>query len=141
MVASGSSPARLADGPGEPVAALLARYGGSPHALVQILREAQLQHGRLPRAMLGELADGRGLTLAHVEGVATFYRFFHTRPVGEYRVLFSDNIIDRMRGNVSLLDELRQRLGVERGKTRADGRVSVDFCSCTGLMRSRERLC
>jgi [NiFe] hydrogenase diaphorase moiety large subunit len=33
---------RLADVPGDPVAALLARYGGSPHALVQILREAQV---------------------------------------------------------------------------------------------------
>ncbi|WP_176060103.1 NAD(P)H-dependent oxidoreductase subunit E [Paraburkholderia sp. BCC1876] len=133
MVASASSLARLADVPGEPVAALLARYGGSPYALVQILREAQVQHGWLPRPMLGDLSDGLGLTLAHVEGVATFYRFFHTSPVGDYRVLFSDNITDRMLGNVSLLDDLCQRLGVERGKTRADGRVSVDFCSCTGL--------
>jgi [NiFe] hydrogenase diaphorase moiety large subunit len=79
--------------------------------------------------MLGDLAVGLGLTLAHVEGVATFYRFFHTRPVGEYRVLFSDNITDRTLGNVSLLGELCQRLGVERGETRADGRVSVDFGS------------
>jgi len=133
MVALGSSPAGLADMSSEPLAALLTRYGGSPHALVQILREAQLQHGWLPRPMLADLADGLGLTLAHVEGVATFYRFFHTRPVGEYRVLFSDNITDRMLGNVSLLDALCQRLGVERGKMRADGRVSVDFCSCTGL--------
>jgi [NiFe] hydrogenase diaphorase moiety large subunit len=128
-----TGPAQLVNVPGDPIAALLARHGNNPHALVQILREAQLQHGWLPRDMLGELADGLGLTLAHVEGVATFYRFFHTSPVGEYRVLFSDNITDRMLGNASLLDDLCQRLGVERGKMRADGRVSVDFCSCTGL--------
>jgi [NiFe] hydrogenase diaphorase moiety large subunit len=128
-----TGPAQLVNVPGDPIAALLARHGNNPHALVQILREAQLQHGWLPRDMLGELADGLGLTLAHVEGVATCYRFFHTSPVGEYRVLFSDNITDRMLGNASLLDDLCQRLGVERGKMRADGRVSVDFCSCTGL--------
>jgi [NiFe] hydrogenase diaphorase moiety large subunit len=133
MVAFASSLARIVEVPGDSVAVLLERYGGRPHALVQILREAQVQHGWLPRALLGDLADGLGLTLAHVEGVATFYRFFHTRPVGEYRVLFSDNITDRMLRNVSLLDELCQLLGVKRGETRADGRVSVDFCSCTGL--------
>jgi len=48
-------------------------------------------------------------------------------------VLFSDNITDRMLGNAALLANLCQRLRVERGRMRADGRVSVDFCSCTGL--------
>jgi len=38
-----------------------------------------------------------------------------------------------MQGNAPLLADLCQRLGVEPGQMRADGRVSVDFCSCTGL--------
>ena len=112
---------------------LLLRYGRDPNALVQILGEAQIQHTWLPRELLGYLADVLGLTLAHIEGVATFYRFFHTSPVGEFRVLFSDNITDRMLGNAALFNDLCHRLGVERGQMRADGRVSIDFCSCTGL--------
>jgi len=117
----------------EPIESLVSRYACDPHALVQILREAQARHTWLPRDMLSYVASALGLTLAHVEGVATFYRFFHTQPVGEYRVLFSDNITDRMQGNAPLLADLCQRLGVEPGQMRADGRVSVDFCSCTGL--------
>src|SRR5471030_2037782 len=117
----------------EPIESLVSRYACDPHALVQILREAQARHTWLPRDMLSFVASTLGLTLAHVEGVATFYRFFHTQPVGEYRVLFSDNITDRMQGNAALLADLCQRLGVEPGQMRADGRVSVDFCSCTGL--------
>jgi len=117
----------------EPIESLVSRYACDPHALVQILREAQARHTWLPRDMLSYVASALGLTLAHVEGVATFYRFFHTQPVGEYRVLFSDNITDRMQGNAALLADLCQRLGVEPGQMRADGRVSVDFCSCTGL--------
>jgi len=117
----------------EPIESLVSRYACDPHALVQILREAQARHTWLPRDMLSYVASTLGLTLAHVEGVATFYRFFHTQPVGEYRVLFSDNITDRMQGNAALLADLCQRLGVEPGQMRADGRVSVDFCSCTGL--------
>ena len=100
-MATGPGLAQFADVPGDAINSLLARHRGNPHALVQILREAQVQHGWLPRAMLADLAEGLGLTLAHVEGAATFYRFFHTSPVGEYRVLFSDNITDRMLGNVS----------------------------------------
>ncbi len=112
---------------------LIARYAAAPHALVQILREAQALHGWLPRELLAEIADALGLTLAHVQGVAGFYRFFHTRPVGAYRVLFSNNITDRMLGNEALMRDLCQRLGVTRGQVRADGRVSVTTASCTGL--------
>ena len=117
----------------EAIESLVSHYACDPHALLQILRDAQAQHTWLPRDMLSYVASALGLTLAHVEGVATFYRFFHTQPVGEYRVLFSDNITDRMHGNAALLADLCQRLGVEPGHMRADARVSVDFCSCTGL--------
>jgi [NiFe] hydrogenase diaphorase moiety large subunit len=73
------------------------------------------------------------LRLAHVQGVAGFYRFLHTRPVGTYRVLFSNNITDRMLGNEALMRDLCERLGVTRGQVRADGRVSIELASCTGL--------
>jgi [NiFe] hydrogenase diaphorase moiety large subunit len=127
----------LSNGPGTPrheaIDAVLARWGRDKHALVQVLREVQAPLGWLPRTSLAFIADELGLTLAHVEGVATFYRFFHTQPTGEYRVLFSDNVTDRMQGSVGLLADLCKRLGIEHGQVRADGRVSVDTCSCTGL--------
>jgi len=103
------------------------------HSLVQLLREAQAEHGWLPRPLLAQLAAELGLTLAHVEGVASFYRFFHLRPVGRYRILFSDNITDRMLGSEALMAELCERLRVRPGAVREDGRVSVAPTSCTGL--------
>ncbi|KEY59667.1 NAD(P)H-dependent oxidoreductase subunit E [Serratia sp. DD3] len=117
----------------EDIEAILVKHRHDKHALVQILREVQESIGWLPRQLLKFVAAELGVTLAHVEGVATFYRFFHTKPVGEYRVLFSDNITDRMQGSVELLADLCARLQIERGQVRADGRVSVDTCSCTGL--------
>jgi len=101
--------------------------------LVQILRQAQAAYTWLPRELLGYLSKKLHLPLAHIEGVATFYRFLHTGPIGQYRVLFSDNITDRMEGNAALLNDLCRRLKVKRGVMRDDGRVSIDFCSCTGL--------
>jgi [NiFe] hydrogenase diaphorase moiety large subunit len=124
-----SVPSRAAPDAG----ALLARHRHDPHALVQILRELQAQHGWLPRQALAEVAAGLGLTLAHVQGVAGFYRFFHTRPVGEYRILFSDNVTDRMLGSEALMADLCRRLGVAPGRVAEDGLVSVESTSCTGL--------
>ena len=109
------------------------RHGANPHALVQILREVQACEGWLSRGVLARLAGELQLSLAQVEGVASFYRFFHTRPVGRYRILFSDNITDRMLGSVALMADLCARLAVDPGPTRADGLVSVDRSSCTGL--------
>ena len=104
-----------------------------PNSLVQLLREAQAEHGWLPRPLLAALAQELGLTLAHVEGVASFYRFLHLQPVGRLRILFSDNITDRMLGSEALMADLCARLGVQPGVMRADGRVSVAAASCTGL--------
>jgi len=115
------------------IGALLQRYGHDRHALVQMLRELQAGQGWLPQPALAELADGLGLTLAQVQGVAGFYRFFHTRPAGEYRILFSDNVTDRMLGSEALMADLCRRLGVAPGRVGEDGLVSVDRTSCTGL--------
>ena len=112
---------------------VLTRHGRDPHALVQILRETQEQTGCLSRDILGVVARELKLSLAHVEGVAGFYRFFHTRPVGRLRVLFSDNITDRMLGSEALMADLCARLGIAPGQVSADGLVSVDRTSCTGL--------
>jgi [NiFe] hydrogenase diaphorase moiety large subunit len=112
---------------------LLQRHGRDPHALVQVLRELQAAWGWLPREALATLATALGLTLAQVEGVAGFYRFFHTRPVGRYRLLFSNNITDQMLGGQRLMDELCGLLGVAPGEVRGDGQVSVAQASCTGL--------
>jgi len=113
---------------------VLDRHHADPHALVQMLREVQvLQGGHLARDTLIGLADALGLSLAHVEGVAGFYRFFHLQPVGRYRILFSDNITDRMLGSEALLADLCARLGVAPGEVRRDGLASVDRTSCTGL--------
>ena len=62
-----------------------------------------------------------------------FYAFFYDKPRGAYRLLISDNITDRMQGNQELFERLLGRFGVKRGEVSADGLVSVDLTSCTGM--------
>lgn len=113
--------------------ALLARHHHDSTRLVQVLREAQEAEGWLSPQTLQAIADGLKLPLARVQGTATFYSFLYTRPVGEYRVLWSDNISDRMLGSAELMQSMCKALWLEPGKVSEDGLVSVDATSCTGL--------
>ena len=112
---------------------ILERHGHDGTRLVQILREVQDALGWLSPQTLSAIADGIGWARARVESTAGFYSFFHTRPLGEYRILFSDNITDRMQGNRELMRSLCQKLWLEPGHVSEDGLVSVDTTSCTGL--------
>ncbi len=115
------------------VAQAVKRRGRDPGRLLQVLIDTQERIGHLPPAALTRVATELGLPRSTVEGVAGFYSFLYREPVGRYRILFSDNITDRMLDNSALMDALCAKLWVERGKVSEDGLVSIDTTSCTGM--------
>ena len=112
---------------------VLTRHGGDPGRLVQILRDVQAQYGWVAPEAIEVLAERLGLAIGAVESTLDFYSFLSREPTGAYRILFSDNITDRMLGNHAIFDHMARRLGVERGVVSADGLVSIDYTSCTGM--------
>ena len=111
----------------------VARWRHDPTRLLQVLREVQEALNHVPPRALSLIARLLRLPLSRVKGVAGFYSFLSTEPWGRYRVLFSDNVTDRMQGSERLLAEMCHRLWVEPGKVSEDGLVSVATTSCTGL--------
>ena len=71
--------------------------------------------------------------MTQVDSVVQFYSFLYDQPRGRYRILFSDNITDRMLGSLTLFEHMLKRLKLKRGEVSADGAVSVDLTSCTGM--------
>lgn len=112
---------------------VITKHGRDATRLLQILIELQQALGYLPPAGISAVAAGLDLPRARVEGVAGFYSFLHLEPVGEYRILFSDNITDRMLGSLELREALCRKLWVEQGKLSEDGLISIDVTSCTGM--------
>ncbi len=104
---------------------IVTRWDHDPTGLVQILREVQEEFGYLPAPAAVEIARLLRIPYSRVTGVASFYSFMALEPRGSYRLLFSDNITDRMAGNERLMDALCHRLWVEPGKVSEDGLVSV----------------
>jgi [NiFe] hydrogenase diaphorase moiety large subunit len=112
---------------------ILSQWGHDPTGLVQVLREVQEEFGCLPRPALALIARLLRIPYSRVTGVASFYSFLVVDPHGAYRVLFSDNITDRMAGSEHLMEAMCHRLWVEPGKVSEDGLVSVGRTSCTGM--------
>ncbi len=112
---------------------ILSRYRHHANDLLQILREAQEYYGYIHSDAIDYLSGQLKLPRARIEGVAGFYSFLHLQPRGQYRVLFSDNITDRMLGNEALMEAMCHQLWLQPGKVSEDGLVSIAMTSCTGM--------
>ncbi|MDO8311407.1 MAG: NAD(P)H-dependent oxidoreductase subunit E [Sideroxyarcus sp.] len=112
---------------------IIGGYGNDATNLLQILIEVQECTGYIPPSAVSFLATKLAIPRARIESVASFYSFLHLQPHGEYRVLFSDNITDRMLGSQALLDRMCQQLWLQPGKVSEDGLVSIATTSCTGM--------
>jgi [NiFe] hydrogenase diaphorase moiety large subunit len=112
---------------------LLSARGGNPEHLLQYLIAVQHAFSHVPEAALERLSETLGVTRTQIRAAVDFYAFLHAAPRGDFDILFSDNITDRMLGNQRLMGLLCERLGVKPGESRADGRLTVDLTSCTGM--------
>jgi [NiFe] hydrogenase diaphorase moiety large subunit len=101
--------------------------------VLQMLRNLQLEHNGISDADVDELAEGLNLPRTKIHALIDFYSFLHRKPRGRYDIYFSDSITDHMLGSRESAAALCDALGVQPGVPRADGLVTVDFTSCTGL--------
>ncbi|ODT84823.1 MAG: NADP oxidoreductase [Nitrosomonadales bacterium SCN 54-20] len=115
------------------IALLCEQHGCEPRRLLQILIEVQEIYTFIPPQAITAIARHLPLPRVSVEGVAGFYSFLSLEPAGQYRILFSDDVTDRMLGNEELTRHFCNKLWLEPGKVSEDELVSADFTSCTGM--------
>ncbi|NOQ90823.1 MAG: NADP oxidoreductase, partial [Gammaproteobacteria bacterium] len=115
------------------ITGLLSDTGNAPDRLLQYLCAIQQSYSHLPEKAVELLANSLHIPAMQIFGVIDFYAFLHRQARGDFDILFSDSITDRMLGSLSLLDNLCKRLNIKPGQPSADGRVTVDVTSCTGI--------
>jgi len=101
--------------------------------LLRILHAIQGRYHYIPEAAIEQLAAILNIARTQIIGVIEFYSFFHLTARGRYELLISDSITDHLLGKHSLTDYLSEKLHLALGEVRADGVVSLDNTSCTGL--------
>lgn len=112
---------------------LVSEAENTPELLLQYLCTVQSLYSYIPERIVHLLADRLDIPHVKIFGVVDFYAFLHREARGDFDILFSDSITDRMLGNQVLIDSLCMKLGVDLGKPRNDERVTVDVASCTGI--------
>jgi [NiFe] hydrogenase diaphorase moiety large subunit len=116
-----------------PLTSIVQRNGRDPTRLLQILGQAQQVSDWISPEVIAVVGRELKIPAARIRSVAEFYSFLYTKPRGKYRILFSDNITDRMLGSIGLIEHMGNRLKLKPGQVSDDGLVSLDLTSCTGM--------
>ena len=111
---------------------LLTRFPQKDSALLPALYLIQDEKGYVSEESMSYVAEKIGLSPVFVAGVVTFYTMFHTRPVGRHHIQVCRTLPCALRGSVSIVEHLKQRLGIEAGESTPDGRFSLVEVECLG---------
>ncbi|MBR1563465.1 MAG: NADH-quinone oxidoreductase subunit NuoE [Ruminococcus sp.] len=111
---------------------VIAKHRGQPGGLMPTLQEAQGIYGYLPIEVQTKIADGLGVSLSEVFGVATFYSQFSLTPKGEHVCSVCLGTACYVKGSDKILEALEKKLGIKAGECTADGKFSIESCRCVG---------
>lgn len=100
--------------------------------LMGVMQEAQGIYGYLPMEVQQMIADGMGVPLEKVYGVATFYAQFALSPKGEYNISVCLGTACYVKGSGDIFDKLQELLGIGADECTPDGKFSLTACRCIG---------
>ena len=111
---------------------ILENYPQEKDRLIGVLNDVQERFGYVPREAQEEISKHLGLSLAEIYGVITFYSRFTLEPKGKYKISVCLGTACFVKGSQAIFDRAKERLGIEPGKTTADGLFSLDDVRCVG---------
>ena len=100
--------------------------------LLERLKEVQNRYGYLLGESLVEIAKSLGLPLSEVYGVATFYSFLSTKPLGRNIIRICKCLPCFLKGSDIIVESVKKELGIKPGETTPDGRFSFELTNCIG---------
>ena len=91
-------------------------------ASIDALNTVQQSRGWVSDGAIDAIAAVLGIPASDVDGVATFYNRIYRRPVGRHVISVCDSVGCYLTGYEDVKAELQKQLGIEYGRTTADGR-------------------
>ncbi len=112
---------------------IIEKYREEKTPLLSILQEIQKRWRYLPGDVLGYVSQKLDVPSSVIWGVATFYSFLETKPVGEYVIRVCCSAPCHVNGSVDVLEALQKELGIKEGETSRDGKFTLEMASCLGV--------
>ena len=111
---------------------VIAKHKDQPGATMPVLQEVQAIYGYLPEEVQIMVAEGLGIPLTEVYGIASFYSQFALNPKGEYKVSGCMGTACYVKGAGAVLDRVCEVLDCQPGSITKDGRFSLEATRCIG---------
>ncbi|MBR4426207.1 MAG: NADH-quinone oxidoreductase subunit NuoE [Spirochaetales bacterium] len=111
---------------------LIDSHKKTPGALMPVLQGAQAIFGCVSEDVQKFIAEGLGVTLSEVYGVATFYAQFSLQQKGKYLISVCLGTACYVKGSQSVLDKLCEVLEIPVGGTTPDGKFTLEATRCLG---------
>jgi len=107
-----------------------AKYPSRRAAVKSALRYCQEEVGWVSNGVVTAVATHLGLEPIEVYEVATFYDMFYTEPGGRHRIRVCTNVSCMLRGAETIVNHLKEKLGIKVGETSPDGRITLLEAEC-----------
>ena len=111
---------------------IAARYADKKAALLPVLHLVQHEVGLISKQEEKQVAQLLGIKPIKVREVLTFYTMFNKTEVGKYHIQVCSNLSCSLLGSESLIDHLKQKLGIGVGETTPDKKFSLTTVECLG---------
>ena len=111
---------------------VIEKHKGEDGAAIPVLHEAQEIYGYLPIEVQKIISEGLNIPLAEIYGIVTFYTQFSLYPKGEYEVSVCLGTACYVKGSGTIIEKIKERLGIDVGQCTADGKFSLNATRCIG---------
>ena len=113
---------------------IIAEHDNDPTQLVGILLDVQAASERkhISRPVAVYIADKLNVKITRIYDVVSFYSALHVRPRAKYPLEVCNSAPCRVNDSDTLLETLKDILGIELGEVTYDGRFTIQKVPCFG---------
>jgi [NiFe] hydrogenase diaphorase moiety large subunit len=113
----------------------LKKFSIEPHRsqLLSQLWAHQQQEGFISQEVIQAIAIQHNLSTIEVEGVATFYHFFHQQPAGKHTIYINNSILSQLKGYARIKESFERETGARIGTVDPTGTFGLFETACIGL--------
>lgn len=108
------------------------RDDGTRKRLLNLLKTRQRTEGHLSEQAMEDAAKMADIPLSEVYGVASFYSFLSTKPLGKHVIRICKSLPCYLKNAPLIIESVAQTIGIRPGQTTTDGVFSFELTNCIG---------
>jgi len=101
--------------------------------LMQVLWDVQRKKRHIGHDDITKIAQEFNISRMEVEGVVTFYHFYHRTDCGKYTIYINDCVISQFSGRYIIVSTFEEAIGVKIGNVSPDKMFGLFKSPCIGL--------